>query len=92
LAGFVRGPYTGLFILAVLTVGAAGWLQTRRRWFPLTQGAMLLSLLNLCLKPGVLRYWGDALRVMGPAQVLVLLAMVGTSALPGGTRDVEHRA
>jgi hypothetical protein len=82
-----------LFILAALTLGVATWLQTRRRWFPLTQGATLLTLLNLCLKPGVLRYyWGDALRVMGPAQVLVLLALVGTLAVPRGMRDVDQRA
>ena len=77
-------PFTALHLArpAVLLIGAvtvvAAVLATRRtRWFPIVPGAVCLAALIPCYGPSVWALSGEALRVMVPAQVLLILAFVG---------------
>jgi hypothetical protein len=61
----------------VLTVVACVVALRMRRWFPLTDLAMVNVALVLCMGPSTLHYSQDALRGMVAPQVFALLAIVG---------------
>lgn len=62
------------FVLGALTVAAGVWVFRRRQWWPVSHGALAFSLLLLVLGPNAWRYPGEAMRLMGPAQLLIVLA------------------
>lgn len=75
------GTWQGLAILAgVVTLVVAVFVALRSSWTPVTQMGLALSAVVACFGPSVWGLWGEALRVMAPAQALVLLALaVGVS-------------
>lgn len=78
-----------LAALVALILGAAGIaLLLTHRSEPLAWSAGVWGVLTLCLGDNVLRYQGDALRVMGPAMCVILIAartLGRRPAVPGRT-------
>lgn len=81
--GAPSGPLLTLTV-AVATVLLAFLVARDRRWFPVRDGALWLSVLVLCYGTGVWVLWGEALRVMSTAQSLLLLALVAGAPVPAG--------
>lgn len=71
-------------IVAAVTLAAALWAWRRRPYWPVGAGALWLALLLPFTGSETWKLWGEALRVMVPAQVLVLLCF-----LAGGRRAAE---
>ena len=70
------------FGLAAVTVVAGLWVWRRRQWWPISDAAVLFSLLILFLGPNATRLPGELVRLIMPAQVFIILAVAGTT--PGG--------
>jgi hypothetical protein len=69
------------FVLGALTVVAAVWVFRTRRWFPIAHGALAFAVVIPFLGANAWRYPGEAIRLLGPAQVLIVLAVVGAPAV-----------
>jgi hypothetical protein len=71
------------FVLGAITVAAAIHVHRTRRWFPVTHGAVAFAAVILLLGPNAWRYPGEAIRLLGPAQFLTLLAVGLPAAIRG---------
>ena len=69
------GDHVVAFVLGALTIACAVWVARRFVWWPISQGALAYALLLLLLGPNAWRYPGEAIRLMGPAQILIVLAV-----------------
>ena len=67
--------------LGAATVAGAIYVFARARWFPITAGALLYGLLIVCFGPNAMRFSGEAIRLMAPAQALTLLALAARPAV-----------
>ena len=76
-------------LIAAITVLTASLIAAQGRWtYPVTHGALALAALVACFGSGVFALPGEALRVMAPAQVLLLIAACGRSGgFAGPVRD-----
>jgi hypothetical protein len=62
-------------LIATLTLLVAVLIAVRGRWqYPVTHGAIALTAVLVCFGAGVFALPGEALRVMAPVQVLLLIA------------------
>jgi hypothetical protein len=75
------------FVLGALTVIAAVWVFRTRRWFPIAHGALAFAAVIPFLGPNAWRYPGEAIRLLGPAELLIVLAVVGA---PAAARPRPH--
>lgn len=74
-------------VLAVLLIAVRGnWL------YPVTHGAVALAALSLCYGVAVFAFPGEAIRVMAPTQVLLLIAACDRSAKHDGGEVPERDA
>jgi len=82
------------FLLGAVTVAAAVWVFMRARWYPIAMAALLFGVLIVCLGPNAYRYPGEAIRLMTPAQCLLLLcfAASGRTLGVGGDRWARTRS
>lgn len=72
----LRPAHFVAFAVAVATVATVVWVARQWSWWPVTHGAVLFSLLLLFFGPNAWRHPGEAMRLMGPAQALVVLGML----------------
>jgi hypothetical protein len=93
--GYLRTWHTGAdvgqqlgLLLALATLLVAGLVAVRGHWrYPLTHGALALSLVIPFLGVAVFRHPGEAFRVVAPIQALLLIA-----ALDRGGERLEARS
>lgn len=71
----VDGDHLLAFALGALTVAGGIWLARSRPLWPVSEGALCFSLLILFLGANAWRYPGEAIRLLGPAQVLIALTL-----------------
>lgn len=74
------------FVLGAVTVVLAVWTFRRHRWFPVADGALAFALLIPFLGANAWRYPGEAIRLLGTAQLLVVVAVVGDRRAIGSVR------
>lgn len=74
------------FALGAATVASAVWAFRRHRWFPVAHGALATALLIPFLGANAWRYPGEAIRLLGTAQLLVVVAVVGDRVTAGRSR------
>lgn len=65
-------------VLAAGTIAASGYVVWRRVWFPVSHGAAALAVLVVFFGPNAWRFPGEVIRLLGPPQVLTLLAFAGS--------------
>jgi len=75
------------FTLAAVTVIGGLWVWRRGQWWPISDAAALFSLLILFLGPNATRLPGELVRLIMPAQVLIVLALAGTTGADEPQRD-----
>ena len=78
-----RPLYVFALVMLVVTVASAFWVWKRHPWRPLSDAAVLLSVLLLFLGPGAMRLPGAAIRLMLPAQALIALSLIGPKLSAG---------
>jgi hypothetical protein len=76
------------FALGALTVIGGVYVARRHRWFPLSDGALMLSLLVLFFGSNAWRYPGEAIRLLALPQALIVLCIATT---PGRRMPVAPR-
>ena len=74
------------FLLGAVTVAAGVWVYRRRPFWPVSEGALAFSLMLLVLGPNAWRYPGEAIRLMGPAQLLIAIAVAAHAPVRRGHR------
>jgi hypothetical protein len=77
------------FILGAVTVAAAIRVFQTRRWFPVAHGALAFAAVIPLLGANAWRYPGEAIRLLGAAQLLIVLTVIG--APTARRRVVDHR-
>jgi hypothetical protein len=80
------------FVLGALTVVAAVWVFRTHRWFPVAHGALAFAVVIPFFGANAWRYPGEAIRLLGPAQVLVALARIGAPVRSRRHVDRPHVA
>lgn len=74
-----EGGDVGQWIVSVIIVAtaiASIWIARRYPWPPVTTAGAISGLLVLCLGPIAVRFPGEAMRLLVPAQVFVAMALI----------------
>jgi hypothetical protein len=89
--GALDGWYLAAALLGIVTVVAGVWVYRRSDWFPIAQAALLFSLLIVFFGPTAVRLPAQTIRLMLPAQMLILLAALGGLAPRARDRGAARR-
>jgi hypothetical protein len=96
--GFARvvpdagSDHVAAFVIGAITVAAAAWAWRRSSRTPVSEGAVLFGLLVLCFGQAAWFRPGEAIRLMAPAQLLTVIALVSPARQPAAAAVVGRRS
>lgn len=80
-------------LVAFATVALVALLVIQGKWlYPITHGAVALAALSLCYGANVLRYPGEAFRILAPVQVLLVIAACSRRDSSSSDADADQPA